>query len=215
MRNLALISILIIGLNACIPATYCKLKKEESPKQELFQPLFGNDFQKALYKAKIELFGNYFSGLLIIKHMPDSSYRFVFTNELGMKFFDFGISISEDQKKNFKVHYCFSALNRKSLLKLFEKDFSLLIMNTLEASNAKVFKEKKTNKTVFRFNESKEYNYYFFNEENGHLSKIENASGMWKKLLIEFGDFNNGISKSISYRHKNIKFKMQYNLLNQ
>ena len=33
--------------------------------------------------------GNHLSGLLLIKKMPDSSTRMVFSNEMGLGFFDF------------------------------------------------------------------------------------------------------------------------------
>ena len=53
----------------------------------------------ALYKTEVNVIGNYLSGLLLIKKMPDSSTRMLFSNEMGFKFFDFEFS----KDGNFKV----------------------------------------------------------------------------------------------------------------
>ena len=53
-----------------------------------FKPVFAS----ALYKADIDVIGNHLSGLLLIKKMPDSTTRMVFSNEIGFKFFDFEFS---------------------------------------------------------------------------------------------------------------------------
>ncbi|MBK7307905.1 MAG: hypothetical protein IPI88_13305 [Chitinophagaceae bacterium] len=43
-------------------------------------------FTVALYNTTVDVMGNHFSGLLLIKKMPDSSTRMVFSNEMGLGF---------------------------------------------------------------------------------------------------------------------------------
>src|SRR3954470_17408758 len=50
---------------------------------------FKPNFTVALYNTKVDVVGNHLSGLLLIKKMPDSTTRMVFSNEMGYKFFDF------------------------------------------------------------------------------------------------------------------------------
>ena len=61
-----------------------------------FKPVFQSDW----YAASIDVVGKHLSGLLLFKSMPDSSMRVVFTNEAGIKFFDFGFASNDD----FTVH---------------------------------------------------------------------------------------------------------------
>ncbi len=53
---------------------------------------FKLNFTKALYNTKVDVVGKHLSGLLLIKLMPDSSTRLVFSNEMGFKYFDFEFS---------------------------------------------------------------------------------------------------------------------------
>src|SRR5258706_1999072 len=50
-----------------------------------FRPVFHADW----YNASVDVIGKHLSGLLLFKMMPDSSTRVVFTNEVGVTFFDF------------------------------------------------------------------------------------------------------------------------------
>ena len=56
---------------------------------EKFRP----DFTAQLYKANIAVSGKSLSGLLLVKKMPDSSTRLLFSTETGFKFFDFSFLI--------------------------------------------------------------------------------------------------------------------------
>ena len=50
---------------------------------------FKPDFKVALYNTEVNVTSHHLSGLLLVKTLPDSSIRMVFTNEMGFKFFDF------------------------------------------------------------------------------------------------------------------------------
>src|SRR6188768_2754601 len=57
-------------------------------------------FSTAWYTTAVDVYGTHISGLLLIKNMPDSSIRVVFTNEAGITFFDFGFL----NDRTFKVY---------------------------------------------------------------------------------------------------------------
>ena len=95
----------------------------------------------ALYKAEVNVMGNYLSGLLLIKKMPDSSTRMLFSNELGFKFFDFEFSKEGD----FKVHYILKKMDRKAVVKTLRKDFQLLLMEPMDTTKACMLKDDRQN----------------------------------------------------------------------
>ena len=81
-------------------------------------------FSVALYKTNADVVGNHLSGLLLIKKMPDSSIRMVFSNEMGFKFFDFEFSTDG----GFKVFSIIHQMDKKAVIKTLRKDFELVMM---------------------------------------------------------------------------------------
>ena len=77
------ISVLIISCN-----TYRHLQKIQSGENcvQQFKPVF----KQVMYETSADANDIHISGLLMIKNMPDSSTRIVFTNEMGFPYFDFG-----------------------------------------------------------------------------------------------------------------------------
>jgi len=107
----------------------CSVSKRSAGPEQLSgihsYPFFISDtFDKALYKATLDIKNQHLSGFLLIKKISDSVHRIVFANEIGMTMFDFGI-----QTNRFTVHYIFEPLNKKILVRLFEKNFRQLIFN--------------------------------------------------------------------------------------
>ena len=118
------------GLMICILAGGCRsVYKSYEPVSvtrnclELLNPGFNND----LYKAQIDISGKSLSGLLLIKKMPDSSTRIVFSTETGVKFFDFAFM----ENGEFNVIDILKRLDKKVVITALRKDFEvLLIQNT-------------------------------------------------------------------------------------
>jgi hypothetical protein len=91
-----LLSSLLFLLLACSPA-YKQMQVAAGDINTIKK--FKPNFTVALYNTQVDVVGNHLSGLLIIKKMPDSSTRLVFSNEMGFKFFDFEFSINGDEQK--------------------------------------------------------------------------------------------------------------------
>src|ERR1041385_5353321 len=136
---LASISLLLIS---CAPALYQgELIQNETKCIEKFKPVFHSD----LYEAKVDVIGKHISGLLLFKMMPDSSMRVVFTNEAGVKFFDF-----EFQGKNFRVHQIIRQLNKKPVVKTLRKDFEMILMPWIGLEKPVVYKNGDELRYVFK-----------------------------------------------------------------
>lgn len=118
----------LLTLAGC-DTVYKELQRTNGPAAALdrFRPAFS----VALYSTSVEVVGNHLSGLLLIKKMPDSTLRMVFSNEMGFKFFDFEFA----PDGNFKVYSIIKKMNRKSVIKTLRKDFELVLMQRLILHN--------------------------------------------------------------------------------
>lgn len=163
-----------------------------------FKPVF----TVALYKATVDVVGNHLSGLLLIKKMPDSSTRMVFSNEMGLSFFDFEFT----DKGGFKVYSIIKKMNKKSVIKTLRHDFELVLMNTMDVSKASV----KTGDGLiyFIFPQTKGYNYYITNRSGDELVRMERASR--KKTIVEavMRYDANGVPDTIGISHKTFEFNI-------
>ena len=159
-------------------------------------------FTVALYNTTVDVMSNHLSGLLLIKKMPDSSTRVVFSNEMGLGFFDFEFT----PDGSFKVYSIMKKLNKKSVIKTLQHDFELVLMNNLDNTKAVV----KTNEglTYFIFPQSKGFNYYITNQSGDELVRMERASN--KKTIVEavMKNYINGIPDTIGISHKTFEFNI-------
>lgn len=159
-------------------------------------------FTVALYNTTVDVVGNHLSGLLLIKKMPDSTTRMVFSNEMGLSFFDF--EFVDDG--SFKVYSIIKKMNKKSVIKTLRHDFELILMNTLDYNKAIV----KTNEgqLYFIFPQKKGYNYYITNADGTELVRMERASN--KKAIVNavMMNYNNGIPDTIGISHKIFEFNI-------
>ncbi len=113
MKNLPFSSLLLIlFFLACSPAKHLGLA---------WDPPFSGIFDKALFKTSLDIRKNHLSGYTMIKK-NDSAYHIVFSNEIGMTLCDFELN-----QEYFKVNYLFEPMNKKAMIKIFERDFRLLI----------------------------------------------------------------------------------------
>jgi len=122
MKNSLFVSVILILIYACSPAKNTIGVDPLSGNSP--SPCFAGTFEKALYKASLDIKKQHMGGFLLIKKISDSVHRIVFANEIGMTLFDLGFHSNQ-----FKVYFVFEPLNKKILLRLFEKDFRQLIFD--------------------------------------------------------------------------------------
>lgn len=195
----------VIGLMmlGCSPA-YRQMQSPDSYRETDVTVLqkFKPAFSVVLYNTSVDVAGNHLSGLLLIKKMPDSSTRMVFSNEMGLGFFDFEFAADG----SFKVYSIMKKLNRKSVIKTLQHDFELMLMNNLDKSKAIV----KTSEglTYFIFPQSKGFNYYITNQSGNELVRMERASN--KKTIVEavMKNYIDGIPDTIGISHKTFEFNI-------
>jgi hypothetical protein len=187
----------LLLLSAC-SSVYRKMEKTSAHPACLqsFKPIF----TKALYNTKIDVVGKHLSGLLLLKAMPDSSTRLVFSNEMGFKFFDFEFSSSGV----FKVYYILPQMDKKAVLTTLQKDFELLLMQQLDP--AKAFALKKDGLVYHGFPQTKGNNYYITDSACGQLLRLERGSRRKAVVTAVMQNYAGGMPDTIGINHQNFNF---------
>jgi hypothetical protein len=196
MRYLAFNSFLFL-LIACF-SPYKKLQRTLADPGcvQKFKPVFAF----VLYKTQVIVKGKQISGILLIKTMPDSSIRMVFSNEMGFKFFDFEFSV----RNGFKVYYIMEQMNQEAVKKTLRKDFELVLL--LHTGAGKAFSLKDGQHIYFAFPQEKGINYYITDSACTQLLRMEKASKRKPVVIAQMQDYRNGIPDTIGISHKNFKF---------
>lgn len=211
MKHLLLSSLFFLLLISCSVPAYRNLHQVEdySYTGKEFTGFWNYGLKKALYKASVDVYGNHFSGLLLIKELEDESCRVVFLNEMGLKILDL-----EFKGEKFKVHHCFSAFDKWYILNTIEKDLKLVLLKDVTGEHKPVlFRDGESGERVYKLESEGLYNYYFVNGENGQLERLENASSSSRKVVISFNDYQNNWPRQIEIKHESIDLNITLNLL--
>jgi len=170
---------------------------------------FKPHFTKALYNTKVDVTGKHLSGLLLLKTMPDSSTRLVFSNEMGFKYFDLEFS----EAGVFKVHYILPQMDKAAVLITLRKDFEIVLMQHLAMDKAFVL--KKDGLIYYGFPQEKGNNYYITDSSCQRLLRLERASQRKPVVTVLMQDYRDGIPDSIGISHQNFNFTIGLKKLEQ
>lgn len=163
---------------------------------------FKPSFTVALYNTTVDVVGNHLSGLLLIKKMPDSSTRMVFSSETGFTFFDFEFTADG----NFKVYSIIKKMNKRSVIKTLQHDFELVLMNKLNNSTASA--RTRDGLLYFIFPQTKGFSYYITDADKTELVRMERASS--KKTIVEavMKNYIDGVPDTIGISHRTFEFNI-------
>jgi len=203
LKNLLLSSITAALLTACSPATGYKLKGTAVVTSKDVRPIV-NKNNSLLYKAKINLYNKYFSGLIVLKQTDSITSHLTFITEIGMKMFDFEI-----QHNSFKLVYVFEPLNKPRIVNMLENDMKLILLEHLLGQEAKVY-EKET-KRVYKRSEKLRY-YYKSRAETKTIEKIIVKGSLFTKEKVWYFYNEDLNAKQIRLKHKGlIRLKIELN----
>lgn len=158
-----------------------------------FKPQLGS----ALYKTEVDVVGKHLSGLLVMKRMPDSSTRVVFTSEMGLTFFDFGFA----RDGAFTVHRIIDQMDKKAVKKTLRKDFELVLME--HTASGRVLTDGVNR--YYAFPQEKGTNYYITDSTCTHLLRVEKA-GRKPVVIAQLLDYRNGVPDSVNIDHQLFHF---------
>jgi hypothetical protein len=156
------------------------------------------------YDASIDVVGKHISGLLLIKNMPDSSTRIVFTNEAGVKFLDFEFA----KDHTFTVHHIIRQMNKKPVIRLLQKDFSLMLGIPFQTASWQAWQNN--GDVYYGVRQKKETHYFITGQDCASLHRIETGSLRKRKvsLIMSGSDVNKPDSMDLQHH----TFAMHINL---
>ena len=124
MKYFLLISVLFVCLFSSCKSAYSSLRNSDAARScaAEWKPVISETIR---YNTQVKALNNEFSGILLFKPMADSSLRIVFTNQFGIKSFDFEFS----QKGAFIKPFILPQMYKDAVVNLLRKDFEMLLMH--------------------------------------------------------------------------------------
>jgi hypothetical protein len=189
----------------CGCASDYKTFRPAVPDQDCIRKFHPQGIQTSWFDAGIDVVGKHISGLLLIKHMPDSASRVVFTNEAGIKFLDFEFKASGE----FNVHHVIRQLDKKAVIRLLKKDFGLLLGLPFKGKPAWRSWEKDS-EIFYGVAQNNESHYFITGGDCSSLHRLESASGQKKMVSLYF--YGPDLQKPDSIKLQHHTFDMQIEL---
>lgn len=149
----------------------------------------------AWYTTSVDVVGKHISGLLLIKQMPDSSTRVVFTNEAGVTFFDFAFSADG----SFSARQIIKQLNKKPVIETLRKDFALVL--GLPFRNGAWQAWRQGDEVYYGVAQKKETAYFITAPDCASLRRLETGSRRKRKVTVERTGSEARLPDSITVRH--------------
>jgi hypothetical protein len=131
------------------------------------------------FHTSVDVQGKHLSGLLLIKQMPESKTRIVFSSESGLTIFDFEFG-SDDY---FQVRKIQEQLNKKVIIGTLRLDFWLLL--AIPFQDEKNILSWNSGEEIFFGVQHKNETAYFVTDENcADLKRMEFGSDHKRKFFI-------------------------------
>jgi hypothetical protein len=214
LKNLVLSSLFFLFLSGCsysLLKSFQQLPELTDPARVLI-PWFQVDHNPILYKTSIDIYGNHFSGLMVIKPVSDESHRVVFITELGIKILD----IEFFRNGDFRLHYCLEALNKRSVIRTLKSDLGLMIHNVPDRNKrVKIFNNIQSGQTVIKQKSELGARYYFLGEGASNVDAIIQTSVIGKKVNLRFYGAEENRIDSVMISHYNIKLNIHLSALHE
>ena len=99
-------------------------------------PILQAEAQSQKYNLQLDFMKHHFSGMLIVRQMPDNEIRILGSTYFGLSLFDFSLHCDP-----FIVNSCMEPMRKKKMLKILETDFKNLF---LKSEKARIKKKSST-----------------------------------------------------------------------
>lgn len=99
-------------------------------------PILQAEAQSQKYNLQLDFMKHHFSGMLIVRQMPDNEIRILGSTYFGLSLFDFSL-----HRDTFIVNSCMEPMRKKKMLKILETDFKNLF---LKSEKARIKKKSST-----------------------------------------------------------------------
>ncbi len=200
MRYL-LLSSLLLTLYCCSPS---RRSVAIAPADKQAITVFDDTTGAYLYKNKINLFGHYISGLMMIKPVGNNNYKVAIATEFGAKILDFEITDGQ-----FILHDCIPEMRRKLVLNIVENDMKLLL-------GVAQFAPKDTSSLdaaiQYRF-KTRPFNSFYTVNDAGNVTLIEGKRLKHTLVAIQLLDYKGSVPTKITLEHFRLPVHIELNII--
>lgn len=202
---------LLLACCSCAPSITRECRKGEtvSAAKGQFPPMIDASSRLCKYNMTIDFMRKHFSGLLLVKETEAGTYRTLFSTHFGLSLFD--LEIGSD---SLTVHHCIEPLNKKKILSLFYRDFSVLFGLNIPPEN-KAIVYNCTNPQadiVYKLSTPGFNGYYRIDGVENRMREIKLGSGLRKTTFRSFPDSSG--QETIRIRHTGLKLSIGLDVLN-
>ena len=170
-----------------------------------FQPHYSG----VVYRTEVDVVGKHLGGLLVMKTMPDSSTRIVFSSEMGLTFFDFAFS----KEGEFKVYHIIKQMDKKPVIKTLRKDFELILWEHTSPTRVSMLTDGA--QCYYGFPQEKGINYYITDSACTRLIRAEKSSSRKPFVVAQWPGFTEGTPDSVLISHTQFSFTIALKRLAQ
>lgn len=211
MKNLALasliLSLVLLGCTAIRPPGLKKCR-EEILDTTLIRSPYKDRFGKMLFKTSMTVRTERLTGLMLFKKMPDSSIQVVFTNEIGMTFFNFIL-----RKDSFETGYCFEPMNKKALIAMFRTCFELMLNYEADPKGRMLLCDPVKGNTAIGGRWGRYYTWSGVAQGDERKEFINGMSNLADKTLLTFTDFSGDLPKSVTILNPFINLRIRLQMI--
>lgn len=192
---------LCIGI-FCVACSPAKLSKcTEAPANGLvFENYFDSTNTPIRYKADINVYGRFFSGIIFVKYFNDTTCQVAFTTMPGTKLFEMQLTPHTDT-----IYECLEKMNRPAVLKAIKKNIRIFAMLDDFTGTEQSFAKKDFNGILWRKTTPVSL-YQYYQPEGGAINKIELMSKSFnKRITLDVNAFNGKIPSDVQIHNFNYK----------
>ena len=172
----------------------------ESLEKSTLPPSFFSLNQLYTYHTEINAYGRIITGIIRIKKTDSSIFKLSFANETGFQLMALSFENGE-----MTSHEVFEKLDKKIILKNFEKGMQMLFFHSLCKGIFAAEKQKEISANCFNGKEE-----FHYKTKDGKMSKIQVFKKGQLQKWISFDSYEDDIPKEITIKHEDIR--VSYNL---
>lgn len=169
---------------------------------------FGEGFDKVLYKGSLDIKDKHLTGLLLAKRSSDTTVRIVFSNEMGMMFFDV-----EFTGEKTRVHYIFPSMDKKAFISILTDDLKMIFVDDFTITGFK--KETREETIYYTLESSRGKTFYTVDIETFRIMNMSTTGKKVRKTIINYEYSENPFPAVIRVDNPFIGMKIRLNLLSE
>ncbi len=132
-------SFLFVSLLLTMLFTFSSCSRKLSEGTSSLSPLIRVDTTSQKYNLQFDFMKHHFSGLLIVRRLPNDEIRMLASSYFGLSLFDFSL-----RNEKFIVNSCIELMRKENILRLLEADFRNLFE---QKNNLRITKKNLTTET--------------------------------------------------------------------